>query len=150
MKMANVYEKVKNFKSKYSRTIAWRISKHSQVIEDYINPDEEIIYAFCGQKNNSIADIFTSCVVALTNKRLLIGQKRVLWGSFYTQITPDLYNDLQLYKGLLFGRLSIDTVKEEVIITNLDKNALDEIETAISQFMMKEKQKYHAKKEKAN
>ena len=48
--MANVYEKVKEFHSKYPNTVAWRLKKHSAVVEHYINPDEEVLYAFCGQK----------------------------------------------------------------------------------------------------
>lgn len=145
--MSKIYEMVSEFKRKYPGTVAWRLSKHCKVIEEYINPDEEVLYAFCGQKNDSWADIFTSAVIVLTNKRLLVGQKRVVWGSFYTQITPDMYNDLQLYKGLCFGRITIDTINEELVITNLSKHSLDEIETAISQFMMKEKKKYKKNEE---
>ena len=54
-----------------------------------------------------------------------------------------MYNDLKIYRGLLFGRIIIDTVKEKIVLTNLSKHSLDEIETAISQFMMKEKNKYN-------
>lgn len=140
--MASVYEMVREFKNKYPDTVAWRLKKHSEVVEHYINPDEEVLYAFCGQKNDNWADVFTSAVIVLTNKRLLIGQKRVVWGSFYTQITPDMYNDMQIYRGLFFGRIAIDTIKEKIVLTNLSKHSLDEIETAISQFMMKEKKKY--------
>ena len=140
--MAQVYEKAHEYKTKYPGTIAWRIKKHSKVIEDYLNPGEKVVYVFCAQKNDNWCDIFSSCVVALTNKRLLIGQKRVLWGSFFTQVTPDLYNDMVVYKGLLFGRITIDTIKEEIILTNIAKDSLDEIETAVSEFMMKEKKKY--------
>ena len=140
--MAEVYEKVREYKEKYHGTIAWRTKCHSKVIEDYLNPNEQVLYAFCAQKNDNWCDIFSSCVVALTSKRLLIGQKRVLWGSFYTQITPDLYNDMEIYQGLLFGRITIDTIKEEIVLTNISKKSLDEIETAISEFMMKEKKKY--------
>ena len=143
--MTKVYDFVEEYKSKYHGTIAWRTRKHAEVVDNYLNPGEKVIYAFCGQKNDSWSDIFTSCVVALTNKRLLIGQKRVLWGSFYTQITPDLYNDMEIYRGLFFGRITIDTVKEKVILTNISKNSLDEIETAISEFMMQEKKKYKGK-----
>lgn len=146
--MANVYERVMEFKNKYPGTVAWRLHKHSKVIEDYINPDEEVLYAFCGQKNESWMDVFTTAVIVLTNKRLLIGQKRVVWGSFYTQITPDMYNDMQIYRGLMFGRIILDTVKEKVTITNLSKRALDEIETAISSFMMEEKKNYRDDDEK--
>lgn len=140
MKIVN--EWVNEFKKKYIGTIAWRLNKHCEVINDYLDPDEEVLYAFCGQKNDNWCDVFTSCVITLTNKRLLIGQKRVLWGSFFTQVTPDLYNDMQIYRGLFFGRITIDTVKEKIVITNVAKGALDEIETNISSFMMKEKKKY--------
>lgn len=137
-----ISEMAREFKKKYSGTICWRIDKHAKVIEDYINPDEKVLFVFCGQKNESWHDWFSSCVIALTNKRLLIGQKRVLWGSYYTQITPDLYNDMEIYRGLIFGKIVIDTVKEKIEITNLGKNSLDDIETAISEFMMKAKKKY--------
>ena len=44
--------------------------------------------------------------------------------------------------GIIWGKITIDTVKEEVIITNLSKKSLPEIETSISEFMMEEKKKY--------
>lgn len=140
--MGKVYDLVKKFKSEYPGTVAWRIKKHSEVVESYINPGEKVMYAFCAQKNDSWSDVFSSCVVCLTDRRLLIGQKRVVWGSFYTQVTPDMYNDMEIYSGLFFGRIIIDTIKEEIILTNISKSGLDDIETHISEFMMSEKKKY--------
>lgn len=140
--MTKVYSFIKRFKKKYSHTIAFRTKKHAEVIDGFVNPSETVCYAFCGQKNDKWYDISSSCVVAVTNKRLLIGQKRILWGSRYTQITPDLYNDLKIYSGLFWGKITIDTVKEYIVISNLDKSSLDEIETNISELMMKEKKKY--------
>jgi hypothetical protein len=49
---------------------------------------------------------------------------------------------MKIYRGLLFGRIIIDTLKEEVVISNLAKDSLDEIETAISSFMMEAKKEY--------
>ncbi len=143
----DVLSLVNEFKDKYPGGVYWfRLAKHSRVVEKHLNPDEEVLYAFIGQKNNSILDIFSTAVIALTNKRILIGQKRVLWGYFLNSITPDLFNDMQIYEGLLFGRVTIDTIKEKVILTNISKRALAEIETQISSFMMKEKQKYMTEK----
>ncbi len=142
----STYTKLKEFKNKYSGGIAWRLKKHAQVIDDYINPEEKIIYAFCGQKNEKFTEFFNTYAIVLTNKRLLLGHKRLLWGSFLFSITPDLYNDMEIYKGLLWGKITIDTVKEKVIITNLPKESLDEIETNISEFMMEAKKKYEKKK----
>lgn len=140
--MSTVYSKVMEFKKKHSGGIAWRSKKHCEVVEKHLNPGEEVIYAFCGQKNKEFYDIFRSCVVVLTNKRILIGQKRPAWGYYLSSITPDLYNDLFVYQGLIWGTITIDTVKEEVCISNLPKNGLDEIETNITEFMMTEKKKY--------
>ncbi|MDO5569353.1 MAG: PH domain-containing protein [bacterium] len=139
---SQTYDFVKQFKQKYPLTVAWRLNKHCKIVDTHLNPDECIRYAFCAQKNNSIFDIISSNVVVLTNKRLIIASKRVLWGYFYLSITPDLFNDLSIYQGLIWGRVKIDTVKELVILSNVDPNALQEIETQISTFMIKEKRKY--------
>mgnify|MGYP003596741476 FL=1 len=140
-----VYTKLLNYLQKYHGGIAWRTRKHCAVIEKHLNPGEHVIYAFAGQKNDSFTQIFTTCVVALTNKRILIGQKYLIVGYGLTSITPDLFNDLEVYSGFIWGKVVIDTIKEVVTLTNIDKYALPEIETNISEFMMDEKQKYPAR-----
>lgn len=138
----NVYERVKEFKNKYPMTIGWRLKAHCKVVEGFLNPDEEVRYAFIAQKNNNPLDMITSYVIVLTNKRILLATKRVFFGYFYTSITPDLFNDLKVSMGLVWGKVIIDTIKEEVYLTNIQRDALDEIETQISEYMLKEKQKY--------
>ncbi len=141
---STVFEKVKEFKKKFPLTIAWRLKQNSKVIEQNINPDEEVLYAFVAQKTSFI---WSTCAVALTNKRILIGQKRVLFGYFYYSITPDLYNDLQLRKGLIWGSVILDTVKELVTLSYIQPKGIIEIETKISEFMMESKKLYR-KREK--
>ena len=53
-----------------------------------------------------------------------------------------MYNDLRVYQGLLWGHITIDTIKEVVVLSNLPKRSLDEIETQITEYMMEEKKKY--------
>lgn len=142
--MGKCYEMVKKFKEKYPMTIAFRLKKHCKIIETHLNPDEEILYAFAAQKNANVFEIFYTNVVALTNKRILIATKRVLWGYFLVTITPDMFNDLTVRKGLIFGNVLLDTVKEKVCLSNLDPNALPELETIISEYMMQEKKKFLA------
>ena len=137
-----LFNKVMTFKRKYPGTIAWRIKKHCNVIERHLNPGEEIIFAFSCQYNESFKEIFNTCVVCLTNKRLLIGQKHLIIGYTLKSITPDLYNDLEVNEGLLWGGITIDTVKEIVNLSNISKKALPEIETNITEYMISEKQKY--------
>ena len=137
-----VYEKIKEFKAKYPTTIAWRLKAHSKVVEKYLNPGEEVRFAFPAQKGNSSMDIFSTFIVVLTNKRILLAQKRVLWGYTYLAITPDMFNDLTVSSGIIWGKLYIDTVKETVMLSNISKGAMDDIETEITEYMMAEKQKY--------
>ena len=140
--METVYEYVKHFKQKYPLTIGWRLKQNSYIVEKHLNPGEKVLYAFIAQKNDNPINIFTSAVVALTNKRLLIGRKRVLFGYFLNAITPDMFNDLEVRSGIVWGKIYIDSIKEDVTLSNITKEALSEIETAISSYMMEEKKKY--------
>lgn len=139
--MGIVYEELLKFKKK-GFTIGWRLKKHAGVIEKHLNPDEQVIYAFYAQKNDSITDIITTCAVALTNKRLLIGRKRLIFGYHFISITPDMFNDLTVHAGLIFSKVYIDTIKEVVKLSNISKKAVTEIETEITEYMMREKKKY--------
>ena len=138
----NVCEMVNEFIKKYPMTIAWRAKKLSKVVEKFLNSDEEVKFAFAAQKNDSTTDIFNTYVVALTNKRIILGRKRLFFGFFYTSITPDMFNDLTVKMGIVWGKIYIDTVKELVILSNIDPKALDSIETNITEYMMNEKKKY--------
>ena len=140
--MGKCYEMVKEFKRKFPLTIAFRLKKHCEIIEKHLNPGEEIIYAFPAQKNASVLEIFYTNVVALTNKRILVATKRVFFGYFLVTITPDMFNDLTVRKGIIFGDAIIDTIKEKVVLSNIDPKALPEIETIITEYMMSEKRKY--------
>ncbi len=53
----------------------------------HLNPGEEVRYAFACQKYFPTFDFITTCVVAVTNKRLLIGTKKGFYlGIFITQL----------------------------------------------------------------
>lgn len=142
MKKNSVYEKLVEFKEKYPMTVAWRLKKHAKIVDKHLNPGEEVLYAFAAQKNESPLDIFMTYAVVLTNKRIILAQKRLIFGYFYTAITPDMFNDLTIKMGLIWGSVHIDTVKEVVKLSNIQREALDEIETYITEYMMEEKKKY--------
>lgn len=147
--MANtVYEKLVEFKKQHPMTISWRLKKHAKIIEMHLNPGEVVKYAFAAQKNNNPFDIITTYAIVLTNKRILLASKRLLFGYFFTAITPDLFNDLKVEMGIIWGKIRIDTVKEEVVLSNIQRTALDDIETQITEYMMEEKKKYNKKIEK--
>ena len=88
-------------------------------------------------------DVVSTHAVVLTNKRLILGTKRLLFGYFFTSITPDMFNDLTVKSNLFWGKIHIDTVKEYITLSNISKKALPEIETKIINLMIREKKKYH-------
>lgn len=137
----SIYVQAKEFKKKYPMTIAWRLRAHSKIIEKHLNPDENIRFVFAAQKNNNPLDIITSYVITITDKRIMLGQKRLLFGYFFTTITPDMFNDLTVRMGIIWGKVCIDTVKEVVYLSNIQREALPVIETQITQYMMEEKKK---------
>ena len=135
-----------DFLKKYPLTITWRIRQHSKVIAKHLNPGEEIHFIFPAQKNSNVLNIYSTCIVALTSKRILIAQKNVFWGYKLISITPDMFNDFEVYKGLIFGKIDIDTVKEVIRLSDIDPRALPEIETNLSEYLLKVKPKYSSEK----
>ena len=146
--MGKVYQEALKFKKRYPGTVAWRLKKHCERVEDHLNPDEEVLYVFVGQRNNNFYDIISTSVFAITNKRLLIANDRLIFGYFLYSITPDMFNDLTVYAGLIWGKVKIDTIKELVYVSNLSKKSLDEIETKVTEYMMEETKKYPLRQEK--
>ncbi len=137
-----VYKSVLDFKKRHLGTIAWRLKAHSRIVEEHLNNDENVLYAFAGQKGLSSFDIASTYVIVVTEKRILLGQKRLFFGYFYYSITPDLFNDLTIKMGLIWGKVIIDTVKETVILSYISKDALQEIETVISKYMIQKKRMF--------
>lgn len=141
-KTSDIYQHALEFKKRYPLTVAWRLKAHARVIEKHLNPGEKVYYVFSGQKNDRFYNFMSTAIFVITNRRLLMATDRLFYGYFLNSITPDMFNDLGVYSGLMWGRVTIDTVKEEVVISNIDKRALDEIETKVTEYMMKEKKKY--------
>ena len=139
-----VYEMLKSFKKKYPMTICFRLRKHANVVEKHLNPGEYVNYAFAAQT----PALISTYVVILTNKRILLAQKKVLFGYTFLAITPDMFNDLTVNSGVIWCNINIDTVKETVVLTYVDKKAASEIETKITEYMMEEKKKYTINNEK--
>ena len=138
----SAYEFALEFKKKHPFTVAWRIKQNASVVDHHVNSDERVLYAFAAQKNNNPFNIWGTAVVAITNKRILIGRKRVVIGYFLNSVTPDMFNDLKVTSGIFWGKIYIDTVKEFIALSNISKDALDEIETEISTYMMEKKKQY--------
>lgn len=144
----DIYKNCLEFKRKYPFTVAWRLKAHSSVIQKHINDDEVVLYTFCGQYNRKFYEIFFTSVFVFTNKRLIIGRKGLFGQYSFISVTPDMMNDFEVRAHLLWGEIEIDTIKEKIIVTNLSKKCLDEVETATSKYMMNEKLRLMRKKRK--
>ena len=68
--------------------------------------------------------------------------KRLIFGYFFRMITPEMFNDLTIKNGILWGKVIIDTVKEEVVLSNIDSRALSEIDDNITMYMLEQKRKF--------
>ena len=147
MQKNSIYTKVKEFKRKYPFTIAFRLKAHAKVAAQFVGSDEKIIYIFAAQKNFQSYEIINTNIVILTNKRLIVATKRLVFGYFFKMITPEMFNDLTIKDGIIWGKVIIDTIKEQVILSNIDHRALAEIENNITKVMLEEKKKY---KERVN
>lgn len=137
-----ICRKAREFRKRYPLTLAFRLKAHSKILAKHLNNGEKILYIFTAQKGNSNWDIISTYVIAITNKRIMIARKRLLFGYFFLAITPDLFNDIKVKMGLLWARIEIDTVKEFIVLSNIQSGAASEIETAITQYVMREKKKY--------
>lgn len=144
--MKTTYQFVKEFKEKYPWTVTWwRLKKHAKLLDKYLHKNEKILYAFAGQNDDIPSSFFNTVVVGITNERLIVAQDRLIVGYDVSFVTPDLYNDLKVDAGLLWGTVIIDTVKEIVYVSKLSNKALPEIQKEISTFMTEAKKKYPKK-----
>lgn len=143
-----IYDKVKEFKRKYPKTIAFRLKQHAKIASKYIGSDEEIKYVFAAQKNFRSHEIVNTNIVVLTDKRILVATKRIVFGHFFRMITPDMFNDLTIKQGVIWGKVIIDTIKEQVVLSNIDPNALAEIDDNITMYMLERKKNNKKESEK--
>ena len=125
-----------SFKSKYPLTIGWRLKRHSKILLEHLHDDEVIRYAFYAQKNKSSLDVTSSGIIAVTNKRSIIARNSAVIGYFFDSITADMFNDLKVRSGIIWGKIIIDTVSELVILSNISKSALPEIEEEVTSAML--------------
>ncbi len=138
------YEKLKAFDEKFPGSVTWfRLKKHCEIVDQHLNDNEKVEFIFAGQLDNDHLSVLNTGVIAITNERLIVAQNRFFIGYKFLSITPDLYNDLTIDSGLLWGMITIDTVKEKIYVSNLSKAALPEIETQITTYMHEAKKEFY-------
>lgn len=87
--------------------------KHFKVIESALQPNEEVLSVFIGLHNyQSVSKHDNNYAYALTNKRIIMGQKKVI-GENCQIIAIENVSDITFSSGLLFGIVTIDSFREK-------------------------------------
>lgn len=100
--------------------------KHFKVIEDNLREDEEVLMTFIGLKDyESMTKHDNNYAYAITNKRIMFGQKKLL-GENFKSVVFDRINDISSSTGAMMGIVTIDTLGETFNV-GVDKKTADNI-----------------------
>lgn len=90
----------------------WGI-KHFKIIEKNLLSDEEVKMPFIGLHNSiSFSKHDGNFAYALTNKRIVMAQQKAITGEIFQTVSLNNVNDITFQSGLIYGKLTIDTIKE--------------------------------------
>lgn len=104
--------------------------KHFEIIQNNLQPDETVEMVFIGLHNYvSATHHDNNYAYAITNKRIMMAQKRVV-GMVFQSVSLENINDITFSTGLVFGMISIDTIKEHFNVA-VDKSAANSINNEI-------------------
>lgn len=116
-----------NFGRGFNRSSAL---KHFSIIEKALMDNEEVKVTFIGLHNYiSMTKHDGYFAYAITNKRFMIAQKKLI-GEVFQTISLDNINDITLSTGILTGSITVDTIKE-VFNVDVGKNSARNINTKI-------------------
>lgn len=116
--------------------------KHFEVIEDQLHDDEVVLMSFVGLHEQEGVNLNGSFAYAITNKRLILGQKGVLGRSKSKSILMEHLNDVTVQNGIVWRNIEIDTIKDHFVIknnTNVSKDLGKKVQETIFK-IKKEKQ----------
>ncbi len=107
----------------------WGI-KHFSLIEQALGKDEEPIMCFIGIHNYvSMTQHDSNFAYAITNKRILMAQQKMIGQTFQT-VDIDNLNDITMTTGMMIGVITIDTIKEKFNVA-VNKRVAKSINEAI-------------------
>ena len=104
--------------------------KHFQIIEKMLRPDEDVRAVFIGLHNYvSATKHDNNYAYAITNKRILMGQKRLI-GEVSQIVNLNNVNDITYSTSMIMGLICIDTIKETFNV-GIDKKTASNIFNAV-------------------
>ncbi len=118
-------------------TRKWGI-KHFALIENALHRDEQVLMCFMGLHNYvGGAKHDGNYAYALTNERIIMAQKKAI-GQEVQSVAIDYLNDITLSTGLIYGVVTIDTMKE-VFNVALLKGQAQKINDKIHELLLSHK-----------
>ena len=106
-----MYDAAKETGSGQGLNESWGV-KHFGIIEKNLHADEEGLYTFIGLHNYiSMSKHDQNFAYAVTNKRILMGQKKIV-GEAFQSVSLENINDITLQTGMVYGTVTVDTIKE--------------------------------------
>lgn len=109
--------------------------KHFQVIEKSLMDKEEVLMTFIGLHNyESPTKHDNYFAYAITNKRIIMAQKNMIAGENLQTVYLDNINDITFKSGVLFGVMTIDTIKETFNV-GLNKESAQKINAKVHEVL---------------
>lgn len=123
--------------------------KHFSLVEQALGEDEHAIMCFIGLHNYiSTTKHDNNYAYAITNKRIIMGQQKLVGQSFQTVMIDNL-NDITMKTGMIFGTVIIDTVKETFNV-GINKISAKKINSVIHNVLLSLKEERKSSIQTAN
>lgn len=116
----------------------WGI-KHFTLIEKALKSDEEAIMCFIGLHNYiSATKHDNNFAYAITSKRIIMAQQKII-GQIVQTVAIEHLNDITLNLGIVFGIITVDTIKEKFNVA-VDRQAAKNINNRIDEALLSVRQ----------
>lgn len=128
-------------KNKYGTGIVKSFTrKHFDVVEEQLQDGERVSVSFVGLHEQQGSGLGGNFAYAITNKRLIMGQRGVLGRDKTKTVLIEHLNDITIKNSMTWRIIEIDTIKDHFLIKNntrINKKLGLKVQEAI--FALKEK-----------
>ena len=120
--------------------------KHFTLIQNALQPDEQVLFAFEGFHNYQSASKHDgNFAYAVTNLRFILAQKK-MFGENLKSVALDQVNDVTFSSGFAMGIVTVDTIREKFNVAlpkSEAKNISDRLHTLLLDLKSPKQQSAH-------
>lgn len=124
-KMADIIQQLKE--SGFSD--AYMTGREILKLPELIQPDETIKFATSGFYDTNTSSV----LIVVTNKRILLENKKIFFGSQNTEIPLEMVNDISYNSGLVMAKVSITSGTKEHKVSQITKKVVAQLVDTIRQ-----------------